>query len=146
MDLRIDAPVSSATVMVVSITYAPAAASQEPFLSSSPHGRHHPRKRAIQYSSSSVMGSRRCGVLDTPRDMTARLERRGAHYYAPEGKVENSLRQRELQQQRALEQREIIVGDHRQHGVALGREVDVDAFHVVDLVPGIGLEDRGAIA
>ena len=33
----------------------------------------------------------------------------------------------------------------RQHGVALRRDVGVDAFHVVDLVAEIGVEDRGAV-
>ena len=42
--------------------------------------------------------------------------------------------QRELQQQRALDHREIVVGDHGQNGVALRRNVGVDALHVVDLV------------
>src|ERR1700676_1222433 len=56
-----------------------------------------------------------------------------------------SLHQPKLQQERALEHREIIVGDHGQHRVALGRDVGVDALHVVDLVAHIGLEDRGAV-
>ncbi len=46
---------------------------------------------------------------------------------------------------RALDQRKIVVGDHRQHGVALRRDMGVDAFHVVDLLAEIGVEDRGAI-
>src|SRR3954447_7299828 len=56
-----------------------------------------------------------------------------------------SLDQRELQQQRALDHRKIIVGDHGQHGVAFGRDMGVDAFHVVDLVAEIGFEDRWAV-
>src|SRR5712664_1031682 len=55
------------------------------------------------------------------------------------------FRQRELQQQRALEHGEIVVGNHGQQGVALRRDMGVDAFHVVDLVAQICLEDRGAI-
>src|ERR1700761_3400127 len=39
-----------------------------------------------------------------------------------------SLHQRELQQQRALEQRKIVVGNHRQYGVAFRRHKGVDAF------------------
>src|SRR5437899_6577287 len=45
-----------------------------------------------------------------------------------------SFHQRELQQQRALDHREIVIGDHGQHGVALLRDVGVDPLHVVDLV------------
>src|ERR1700744_2982670 len=45
-----------------------------------------------------------------------------------------SLHQGELQQQRALDQREIVVGDHGQHGVALVSHMGVDAFHIVDLL------------
>src|SRR5580704_15558097 len=52
---------------------------------------------------------------------------------------------RELQQQSALDRREIVVGHHGQHGLTLRREMGVDAFHVVDLVGEIGLEDRGAV-
>src|SRR6266404_3169087 len=56
-----------------------------------------------------------------------------------------SLYQPKLQQQRALEHREIVIRNHGQHGVALRRDVGVDAFHVVDLVTQIRLEDRGAV-
>src|SRR5438270_9434672 len=38
------------------------------------------------------------------------------------------LHQRELQQQGALEHREIVVGHQRQHGLAVRRDVGVDAF------------------
>src|SRR4051812_27185665 len=60
-------------------------------------------------------------------------------------KLAASLRQRELQQQRALDHREIVIGNHGQHGVTLGRDVGVDAFHVVDLVAEVGFEDRRAV-
>ena len=56
-----------------------------------------------------------------------------------------SRHQRELQQQRALEHRKIVVGDHGEHGVAFSRHMGVDAFHVVDLLPEISLEDRRAV-
>jgi hypothetical protein len=61
------------------------------------------------------------------------------------GTMEKLLHQRELQQQRALEQGKIIVGDQRQHRVAFGRHMRVDALHVVDLLAEIGLEDRRPI-
>src|SRR3954463_10824640 len=55
------------------------------------------------------------------------------------------LHQRELQQQSALEHREIVIRDHRQHRLAVGRDVGVDAFRVVDLVAEIGVEQHGAV-
>ena len=55
------------------------------------------------------------------------------------------LHQLELQQQGALDHGKIVVGDHGQHGVALRRHVGVDAFHVVDLLAQISLEDRGPV-
>src|SRR3984957_10399852 len=55
------------------------------------------------------------------------------------------LHHRELQQQRALEHREIVVGNHGQEGGALGGDMGVDALHVVDLVAQIGIEDRGSV-
>src|SRR2546430_12362528 len=59
--------------------------------------------------------------------------------------TERSLHQRKLQHQRALEHREIVVGSQRQHGVALRREVGVDALHIVDLLAEISIEDRVAV-
>ena len=55
------------------------------------------------------------------------------------------LRQRELQQQRALQEREIVVGDQREHGVAAGAAVNAQAFHIVDLISEIGLEQDRAV-
>src|SRR6188768_2530816 len=49
-----------------------------------------------------------------------------------------SLHQRELQQQIALDHGKIIVRNQGQHGVAFGRDMGVDALHVVDLVAEIG--------
>ena len=53
--------------------------------------------------------------------------------------------QRELQQQRTLEQREIIVGDQRQHGVAFRRHKGVDALHVIDFAAEVRRENRGTV-
>src|SRR2546430_4872152 len=39
---------------------------------------------------------------------------------------------RELQQDRALDRREVVVGNERQHGLAVRRAVHGEAFHVVE--------------
>ena len=73
-----------------------------------------------------------------------RLRRLPACARASRATATGSLHQRELQQQRALDHREIVVGDHGQHGVAIRRDMGVDALHVVDFVAEIGIEDRRA--
>src|SRR5258708_36549244 len=51
------------------------------------------------------------------------------------------LHQCELQQQVALDHREIVVGNECQHRFAFRRDVGVDAFQVVDFVTRVGIED-----
>src|SRR6476620_8781860 len=58
---------------------------------------------------------------------------------------DSRLRQRELQQQRALKRQEIIVGNEREYDLALRIAVDAQAFHVVDLVAEIRFKQNGPI-
>src|SRR5215471_159091 len=83
--------------------------------------------------------SARQATMTTDRRITIRiaLSRRGSS--------RSSLHQRELQQQRALEQREIVVRNHRQHRVTVLGYMRVDPLHIVDLLAEIGLEDRGTV-
>ena len=53
--------------------------------------------------------------------------------------------QRELQQHRALQQREIVVRDQRQHQRAVGVAMHRQAFHVVDLVAHVGDDQHRAV-
>src|SRR2546423_15511938 len=53
--------------------------------------------------------------------------------------------ERELQEQRALQQVvEVIVGNHRDDGLAAGAPVHGQTLHVVDLEARIALEERAA--
>src|ERR1700687_3965156 len=55
-------------------------------------------------------------------------------------------RQRELQQQIALDEGKIVVRHQRNDGLIACVTVHRDAFHVVDLVGEIGLDQRSAVA
>src|SRR6478752_3271707 len=92
----------------------------------------------------------RCSAVAKAGDSAASVKMRARARMARQGMTVcrrraggRSLHQRELQQQRALEHREIVVRHQRQHGLTLGRDVGVDAFHVVDLVAEIGGEQHG---
>jgi len=50
------------------------------------------------------------------------------------------LRQRELQQQRALKRGEIVVGNEGEDDFAARAAVNAQAFHIVDLVAEIDVE------
>src|SRR5215831_13714115 len=55
------------------------------------------------------------------------------------------LRQRELKQQRALNGGEIVVGNEGEDDVAALAAVNAQAFHIVDLVAKIDVEQNGAV-